>query len=64
MKRIENADMSEYTSFRAGGKADLLLIPDSVEELKEALEQEGDILILGNGSDTLFKDGGFRGTVI
>lgn len=64
MKRIENADMSEYTSFRAGGKADLLLIPDNEEELKEALEQEGSILILGNGSDTLFKDGGFRGTVI
>ena len=86
MKRIENADMSEYTSFRAGGKADLLLIPDTAEELAEALKEakgisdgaqddkaqaEGEptggdvnILILGNGSDTLFRDGGFRGTVI
>lgn len=67
MKRIENACMSEYTSFRAGGKADLLLIPDTEDELRDALLEargKGDLLILGNGSDTLFKDGGFRGTVI
>jgi hypothetical protein len=67
MKRIENADMSEYTSFRAGGKADLLLVPDTEEELREALaeaKESGDFIILGNGSDTLFRDGGFRGTVI
>lgn len=68
MKRIENAEMSEYTSFKAGGKADLLLIPDTEEELAEALsiagEREAGVMILGNGSDTLVKDGGFRGTVI
>lgn len=68
MIRIDNADMSEYTSFKAGGKADLLLIPETPEDLqaalKEADERPGDLLILGNGSDTLVKDGGFRGTVI
>ena len=64
MKRIENADMSEYTSFRAGGRADLLLIPDTEDERREALSEADDLLVLGNGSDTLVKDGGFRGTVI
>ena len=65
MKIINDADMSEYTSFRAGGKADRLVIPDTPEELAEALkEAEGEVLILGDGSDTLFRDGGFRGTVI
>lgn len=68
MKRIENADMSEYTSFKAGGRADLLLIPESEEELIDVLKKaflEGtDLLMLGNGSDTLVKDGGFRGTAI
>ena len=74
MIRIENADMSEYTSFKAGGKADLLLIPDNAVELSEALKEAKDItektdgkngiMILGNGSDTLVKDGGYRGTVI
>ena len=63
MIRIENADMGEYTSFRCGGKADLLLIPDTPEELREALKEEN-VLLLGNGSDTLFKDGGYHGTVI
>ncbi|MBQ3280940.1 MAG: UDP-N-acetylmuramate dehydrogenase [Eubacterium sp.] len=87
MKRIENADMSDYTSFRCGGRADLLLIPDTIEELEEALREAGagsesgsalssdehgsngdagkaSMLVLGNGSDTLVRDGGYRGTVI
>lgn len=68
MKRINNADMSEYTSFKAGGKADLLLIPESEDDLSAALNEvlssEGEFLVLGNGSDTLFRDGGYRGTVI
>ena len=68
MIRIENAEMSEYTSFRAGGKADLLLIADDTEELegalREARERGTEIIMLGNGSDTLVRDGGFRGTVI
>ena len=71
MERIENADMGEYTSFRCGGRADLLLIPETPEELREAFaevrEHDGDMesmLMLGNGSDTLVRDGGYRGTVI
>ncbi len=71
MERIENADMSEYTSFRCGGRADLLLIPETPEELREAFAEvrEHDVdmesmLMLGNGSDTLVRDGGYKGTVI
>ena len=30
---VENADMADYTSFKAGGKADILVFPDSKEEL-------------------------------
>lgn len=57
--------MSEYTSFRCGGKADLLLIPDTIDELEEAINAGGaSMLVLGNGSDTLVRDGGYRGTVI
>ena len=48
MIRIENADMSEYTSFRCGGKADLLLVPDTAEELAEALKEEN-VLFVVNG---------------
>jgi len=42
-----------------------LHLPEDLQAaLKEADERPGDLLILGNGSDTLVKDGGFRGTVI
>ncbi|MGI6722627.1 MAG: UDP-N-acetylmuramate dehydrogenase [Anaerovoracaceae bacterium] len=65
---IKDAPMKEYTSFKAGGSADLLLIPGSVDELEAvvgALAAEGeDFLVMGNGSNFLVKDGGYRGTII
>lgn len=68
MKRISNADMSKYTSFRAGGCADELIIVDTPEELldvlKELSEKKDEYIMLGNGSNTLFKDSGYHGTVV
>lgn len=68
MKRLLDADMREYTSFRAGGKAAEMAIPETTEELMEVLQkihQEGvRSVILGNGSNTLIADGGFDGTVV
>jgi UDP-N-acetylmuramate dehydrogenase len=65
---IRNADMSEQTTFKAGGKADLLVVPQSYEELKFALQETAasgkDYYILGNGSNILVKDGGYRGVII
>lgn len=40
---IENADMKEYTTFRAGGKAALLVIPQNMEELRYTLYMLGRI---------------------
>ena len=68
MERLNHVDMKKYTSFRAGGFADEMLIPESVEELQEALkevkERNRNVIILGNGSNTLIKDTGFSGTII
>lgn len=68
MERISNADMSKYTSFRAGGCADELVIVDTPEELldvlKELSEKKAEYIMLGNGSNTLVKDSGYRGTVV
>ena len=68
MTFIEHADMSKYTSFKAGGTARKLVIIDSPEELIELLDElktSGEkFLFLGNGSNTLFLDGEFEGTVI
>ena len=60
----ENAPMAKFTSFRAGGCADLLVQPQNTEELKEILRilQEEDCthMVLGNGSNVLVRDGGYR----
>lgn len=65
---IENAPMSKYTSFKAGGAAACLVEVQSVEELKEVLQlvAENNIphMMLGNGSNILFKDSGYEGVVI
>lgn len=65
---IEHATMDCYTSFQAGGAADLLVTPASEEELAEALAAlvEGGIptLVMGNGSNLLVRDGGYRGAIL
>ena len=38
---IENADMRDYTSFKAGGKAKLLVIPEDMDELRYTLYMLG-----------------------
>ncbi|MBQ1406921.1 MAG: UDP-N-acetylmuramate dehydrogenase [Eubacterium sp.] len=66
MRILCDVDMKEYTSFRAGGRADIMYVPDSPEELAEALamtKQTGRVF-LGNGSNTLVKDSGLRTPVI
>lgn len=68
MKRLQNVDMRQYTSFKAGGAAAEMVIVDTVEELQEILaeiqrEQKKSIM-LGNGSNTLISDKGFDGTVV
>ena len=37
MERLTDVNMGIYTSFRTGGNADCMLIPDTPEELAEAL---------------------------
>ena len=63
-----DAPMARYTSLHLGGLADLLVSPDKPEQiqmlLKAAREMEIPVLIIGNGSNLLVKDGGIRGLVI
>lgn len=68
MEIIKNADMAEFTSFRAGGHAKELIIVDSTEELKSVindLKKSGEKhMLIGNGSNILFMDQGYSGTVV
>ena len=63
-----DAPLSEYTSMRVGGPADVLLEPGSEEEIAAILRiaqmEQMPLFILGNGSNVLFSDDGFRGAVL
>lgn len=65
---IEDAPMSRYTSFKAGGNAKVLVNVTDIEDLKSLLklfdEKKVKHMVLGNGSNTLFKDSGYDGVVI
>lgn len=65
---IENAPMSKYTSFRTGGNADLLIIPESVgsltEIIRECKNRNVRPFVMGNGSNLLVTDKGYRGVII
>ena len=64
----ENESMSEHTTFRIGGPADLFVVPTTVEGLSavvSACNKEGVYcFILGNGSNVLVSDKGIRGVVV
>lgn len=57
-----------YTSFGIGGPADIMVIPEGVEDVRTALgfcQAEGiPYLLMGGGSNLLVRDGGFRGMVL
>ena len=60
--------MALHTSFKIGGPADLFFVPDTIESLQAMLnycqQEEIPFYIMGNGSNLLVGDGGFRGVVI
>ena len=63
-----NALMAKYTTLHLGGPADLLAVPTTTAQvqllLKTAYELDVPVVITGNGSNLLVKDGGVRGLVI
>jgi len=67
-RMLPNAQMKEYTSFKAGGNAALLLQPANTEELSYAVGvlSRNNIrhLVIGNGTNLLVKDSGYSGVII
>lgn len=63
-----NEPMNRHTTFRIGGQADYFLLPSSSEEVKGILEickeESLQYFILGNGSNLLVSDEGYRGVII
>ena len=65
---IIDCDMSKFTSFRAGGKADCLVQPQDKEQLKAVLQllagSDVPYMVMGNGSNILVKDSGYKGIIV
>ena len=64
----QNCPLSKHSSFRIGGAADVALFPKSSDELCKTLsllrEEEMPVLVIGNGSNVVFSDAGYRGAVV
>jgi len=67
-KLLFSVPMSEYTSFKIGGPADLMIMPTDSWEIKKAIELSNEnglsYHVMGKGSNLLVKDHGFRGVII
>ena len=59
-------DISRLTWFRAGGKTDIYCVVRDENELEIILNNIGNVpfLVIGNGSNLLIRDGGFKGLII
>lgn len=63
-----NEPMNKHTTFRVGGIADIFVIANTLEEIKQVLKiakkNNTKVFVLGNGSNLLVLDGGIRGIVL
>lgn len=60
--------MKKHTTFKVGGPADILVYPSTYEMVKKVIAackaNNVEYFLMGNGSNLIVKDGGFRGVVI
>lgn len=66
VKYVINENLGKYTSYGVGGNCEVMFFPTTIEEFKQCLSLKKDysLFILGNGSDVLVSDNGFKGVVI
>lgn len=58
MPTYHNYSLAPLSWFRAGGSADTFIKADTLQELQEFMHAASPFHILGNGSNTLIRDGG------
>ena len=65
---LEEEPMKKHTTFRIGGPAEYLILPQTIEEIADVIklcrQEEIPWYIVGNGSNLLVADEGVRGVVI
>lgn len=64
----ENALMKYYTTLKIGGPADIIIEPNTIDQIKKIInisnETNTPLTIIGNGSNLLVRDKGLRGIVV
>ena len=67
-KIYKNADLKEYSSYKIGGKASILVEVTSIEEVLKVLtaleKTNAKFKIIGNGTNLLFSDKGYDGVIV
>ncbi len=65
---LRDVPMSRYTSIGVGGPAEMMVFPETYDELRQVLalaRRSGvPLVILGEGTNLLVKDGGIRGIIL
>jgi len=65
---LRDEPMRAHTTLRVGGPADLFVVPHCAEQVAETVRAcrtlDVPLLVLGNGSNLLVRDGGIRGAVL
>lgn len=65
---LTDEPLSKYTTYKIGGPADILVMPNSPEDLIRSLQiinkENIPLFVMGKGSNLLISDNGIRGAVI
>lgn len=63
-----NEPMKKHTSFKIGGNADIIILPQTIQEIKDIINYckqfHTNYYIIGNGTNILVRDKGFKGVII
>lgn len=64
----QNESMAKHCTFRCGGEAEIYIVPGTVEELVQVIavckESDYSYMVIGNGSNILVRDEGYKGAII
>lgn len=65
---LKDEPMDKHTTFRAGGRADYLVMPSNEEQVRDLVlllkKENVPYYVMGNGSNLLVRDQGFKGVII
>ena len=65
---LTNEYMNKHTTFKVGGVADVFVVPQSIEEaadiIRLLLSRNEPYIVIGNGSNILVSDKGYRGCIV